>query len=235
LAERIQKIIAARGLMSRRAAERCIEAGRVTVDGRTASLGQSADPDKQLIRVDGEPLPPPPDKQYILFHKPRGVVTTRHDPQGRRTVMQCLPGKLQGLLPVGRLDMLSEGLLLLSNDGAFVKRLTHPSHEIEKEYHVSVRGDLDAALPVLYAPMELDGEPLAPARAEKLSDTRISVVIREGKNRQVRRMCEKAGLIVRRLVRVRQGSVTLGKLAVGECRVLTQQEIRDLTKGAAKP
>ena len=229
--ERLQKILSAAGLASRRRAEEYLTAGRVTVNGRTAGLGEKADPQRDDIRLDGRPVRPVSAHTYLMLYKPRGYVTTLADERGRRTVAQLVSGCGARVWPVGRLDLDSEGLLLMTDDGAFTQRLIHPSHQVEKEYLVTVEGDVDRALPVLSGPMELDGVPLSPARIGVLSRegadrARLSVVIHEGRNRQVRRMCALAGLEVRRLKRVREGRLTLGRLRPGEWRPLTAEEIR---------
>ena len=229
--ERIQKILSAAGLASRRRAEEYLTAGRVTVNGRTAGLGEKADPQRDDIRLDGRPVRPVSAHTYLMLYKPRGYVTTLADERGRRTVAQLVSGCGARVWPVGRLDLDSEGLLLMTDDGAFTQRLIHPSHQVEKEYLVTVEGDVDRALPVLSGPMELDGIPLAPARIGVLSRegadrARLSVVIHEGRNRQVRRMCALAGLEVKRLKRVREGGLALGRLRPGEWRRLTPQELQ---------
>lgn len=234
--ERLQKLIAASGLMSRRAAEACIEAGRVTLNGRAARLGEQAEPGIDTILVDGRPLPAPGEKVYILLNKPRGVVTTLRDEKGRRGVTELLGGLHARVYPVGRLDMDSEGLLLLTNDGDFANALAHPSHEVDKCYHAWVRGAVtDAALDALRAPMTLDGYALRPARVELLhredGGALLALTIHEGRNRQVRRMCEQVGLRVTRLRRVREGSLELGNLGVGQWRHLTEEERRALWNG----
>ncbi len=223
--ERLQKLISSAGLASRRAAEDMIAAGRVTVNGRIASLGESADAETDTVCVDGVPLRFHDNHTYIMLHKPRGYVTTLHDEQGRRTVAELVRIGDRRLYPVGRLDMYSEGLLLMTDDGALANAVMHPRGEVEKVYRTHIRGDLDAALPVLTGPMELDGCPLRPAKVRRLGDGIIEITIHEGKNRQVRRMCEAAGLKVERLVRVAEGPLRLGDLKVGTWRYLTENEI----------
>ena len=228
--ERLQKILSAHGLASRRAAEGWLAAGRVTVNGRPAQVGDKADPDRDDIRVDGKPLKGPSKRTYLMLNKPRGYVTTLSDEKGRRTVADLVRDCGARVWPVGRLDLDSEGLLILTDDGELTQRLLHPSHEVEKEYHVWVEGDVAAALPVLRGPLELDGIPLAPAWVERLGERELSVVIHEGRNRQVRRMCALAGLKVTRLQRVREGELRLGTLPKGRWRFLTQEELVALTK-----
>ena len=229
--ERLQKILSARGVASRRAAEAYLEAGRVTVNGRTAKVGDRADPERDEIQVDGKPLPSLDKRTYVMLNKPRGYVTTLSDEKGRRTVAQLVEGCGARVWPVGRLDLDSEGLLILTDDGALTQNLLHPSHEVEKEYHVWVEGNVAAALPVLRGPLSLDGVPLHPARVEVMGPGQLSVTIHEGRNRQVRRMCAAAGLKVRRLRRVREGGLTLGDLKVGCWRHLTEIELSQLLEG----
>ena len=234
MSERLQKRIAAAGLMSRRAAEDCIAAGRVTVNGRVACLGEQVEAADE-IRVDGRPLPQETDKVYIMLNKPRGYVTTLHDEKGRRNVTELLDGLGTRVYPVGRLDMDSEGLLLLTNDGDFANALMHPSREVDKRYELRVRGDVtDETLEALRAPMELDGRRLSPARVERLETlpdgARLAVTIHEGRNRQVRRMCERVGLAVLRLRRVSEGSLRLGGLKPGCWRPLTERELTALRR-----
>lgn len=226
--ERLQKLLSAAGVCSRRQAEGYIEAGRVTVNGRTARLGDKADPARDRVEVDGAPLRAPAGHTYLMLNKPRGYVTTLSDEKGRRTVAQLATGCPARVWPVGRLDMDSEGLLLLTDDGALTHRLTHPSHEVEKEYQVWVRGDVERALPILSAPVEDGGEVLCADRVERTEEKVLTVVIHQGKNRQVRRMCAAAGLKVERLRRVREGNLLLGELKTGCWRPLTQAELRDL-------
>nr|WP_317323217.1 pseudouridine synthase [uncultured Flavonifractor sp.] len=223
--ERLQKILSAHGVCSRRAAEGWLDDGRVTVNGRTAAVGDKADPDRDDIRVDGRPLKGPSQRTYLLLNKPRGYVTTLSDERGRKTVADLVKDCGVRVWPVGRLDLDSEGLLVLTDDGELTQRLLHPSHEVEKEYLVWVRGDLDSGLPVLRGPMKLDGVPLSPARVEQRGAGVLSVTIHEGRNRQVRRMCALAGLQVTRLRRVREGALTLGDLRPGRWRRLTPEEV----------
>ena len=223
--ERLQKILSARGVASRRTAEAYLEAGRVMVNGRPAGLGDRADPQRDDIRVDGRPLPPLERRTYLMLNKPRGCVTTLSDERGRRTVAQLVSGCGARVWPVGRLDLDSEGLLILTDDGALTQRLLHPSHQVEKEYQVWVAGDVERGLPVLRGPLALDGVALHPARVEVLGPGLLSVTIHEGRNRQVRRMCQAAGLTVRRLRRVREGGLTLGTLKSGRWRHLTAAEL----------
>lgn len=233
--ERVQKIIAASGLMSRRAAEERIAQGRVKVNGRTAEPGDRADPERDEIRVDGKPLPGPGARRYVLLHKPRGYVTTLSDEQGRRCVTELLRDIPERVYPVGRLDMDSEGLLLLTNDGDFANRLMHPSHEVEKCYRTWVQGE--AAImraELLRGPMEIDGYEIAPAKVELHEPIPggavLDITIHEGRNRQVRKMCEQAGLKVTRLVRIREGALTLGDLPRGKWRDLTEEEVQSLSR-----
>ncbi len=230
--ERLQKIIAASGLMARRKAEEAIEAGRVTVNGLPAHIGDSADPETDVILVDGKTLPSVARMLTIMLHKPRGVVTTLHDEKGRRDVTEFIRGLPERLVPVGRLDMDSEGLLLMTNDGALANRLMHPSHEVEKVYRTWVRGDAAAGIQRLRQPMELDGYRLHPAKVKLLEPTTdgavLEISIHEGRNRQVRRMCEQVGLTVTRLCRVREGGLVLGDLRPGQWRELTEEELRKL-------
>ena len=222
--ERLQKLLSAAGVCSRRHAEEYIQSGRVSVNGRTARLGDKADPVRDRILVDGVPLPTPKSHTYIMLNKPRGYVTTLSDEKGRRTVAELVSGCSARVWPVGRLDLDSEGLLLLTDDGELTHRLTHPSHQVEKEYHVWVSGDVDRALPVLSAPVHDGGETLTADRVERTGENALAVVIHQGKNRQVRRMCAAAGLTVKRLRRVREGALRLGGLRPGQWRFLTEEE-----------
>lgn len=233
--ERLQKLLSSAGICSRRKAEEYIIAGRVKVNGKTATLGDKADIEKDQVTVNDCPVQPQKKTIWLMLNKPRGYVTTLEDEKGRRTTAQLVENCNLRVWPVGRLDMDSEGLLLFTNDGEGTHRLLHPSHEVEKEYEVTVEGDVDRALPLLRGSMELDGRRLAPAKVrllqtEKPAEERLSVVIHEGKNRQVRRMCAMAGLKVKRLKRIREGSLWLGDLPVGAWRRLDKTEIEGLLR-----
>ncbi|HWO73853.1 MAG TPA: pseudouridine synthase [Dehalococcoidia bacterium] len=240
--ERLQKIISAAGVASRRAAEELIQEGRVTVNGAVIrELGARARPGIDEIRVDGKPIAAPERHTYILLHKPAGYVTTLADERGRRTVLDLLPDSLPRVYPVGRLDMDSEGLLILTDDGALAQAVAHPSGNIEKEYLVLVEGTPDAtALHRLRRGVALDGRPTFPARVEVLDRRRpgekaaswLRFTIHEGRNRQVRRMCEAVGHPVLRLRRIRIGPVRLSDLASGEWRHLTPGEVASLRAAA---
>ncbi len=231
--ERLQKIISSAGLMSRRAAEACISAGRVSVNGVTAVLGDKADPDIDSILVDGVPLPSTGEKVYIMLNKPKGYVTTMRDEKGRKNVSELVKGAGTRIYPVGRLDMYSEGLLLMTNDGDFANRMMHPSHNIRKTYHTWVQGqDIGLAMEYLRLPMELDGYEIHPAEVELVElfpgGAVLAISIHEGRNRQVRKMCEAVGLKVTRLRRVSEAGLTLGELKSGQWRYLTAEEVQRL-------
>ena len=230
--ERLQKILAARGLASRRKAEEMIVVGRVTVNGMTAALGDSADPDTDEIKVDGALLPSMEKYVYIMLNKPRGFVTTLSDEKGRPDVSQLVEDCGVRVYPVGRLDMDSEGLLLFTNDGSFANTLMHPKHQVEKTYDTWVTGYTPGGFQRLKEPMELDGYQLRRPKLKLVKAegdrARIQITIHEGRNRQVRRMCEIAGMHVTRLRRIREGSLSLGNLPKGKWRYLTEQEITDL-------
>ena len=232
--ERLQKIISARGVASRRKAEELILAGQVTVNGNPASLGDTADPETDEIRVAGQPLPPGERHVYILLNKPRGYVTTLSDEKGRSNVTQLVADCGVRVYPVGRLDMDSEGLLLLTNDGAFANALAHPKHEVEKTYDVWVTGYTPGGEARLARPITLDGYTIRPPKVRLLkaegSIARFRVTIHEGRNRQVRRMCESAGMHCTRLRRIQEGGLSLGPLPVGKWRYLTEEEVRRLQK-----
>lgn len=229
--ERLQKIISARGVLSRRAAEKAIQEGRVTVNGVPATLGMQADPAVDSIAVDGKALPKSEKYVYLMLNKPTGVVTTLSDEKGRKNVSQLVEGCGVRVYPVGRLDLNSEGLLLLTNDGDLTQKLTHPKHEVEKEYHVRVTGDVEQALPRLRRDMTVEGVHYLGAKVKLLpseaqGSSLLSVTIHQGKNRQVRKMCAACGLTVHRLRRVREGSLRLGTLSVGKWRYLTESEVK---------
>ncbi len=226
--ERLQKLLSAAGECSRRQAEGYIQAGRVTVNGQTAQLGDRADPARDRVELDGKPVLTRSGRTYIMLNKPRGYVTTLSDEKGRKTVAELVADCPARVWPVGRLDMDSEGLLLLTDDGALTHRLTHPAHQVEKEYQVRVIGDLERALPLLSAPVWSEGEELTADRVERTGRDTVTVVIHQGKNRQVRRMCAAAGLKVNRLRRVREGAVRLGGLRPGQWRPLTAAELAAL-------
>jgi 23S rRNA pseudouridine2605 synthase len=232
--ERLQKLISKAGITSRRAAEELILNGRVTVNGIVViELGSKADPAVDRIAVDGKPLQFSAKHMYILLNKPTGYITALKDSQGRPLVTDLLKGVEERVYPVGRLDYNTEGLLLLTNDGDWANRLMHPRHEVEKEYHVRVRGKvLDQQLKRMAGGVELEEGITAPAvvRMVKSSDQNdwISVTIHEGRNRQVRRMCEVVSLSVVRLRRVRYGSLEIGALKPGQFRYLTEAEVKGL-------
>ncbi len=230
--QRLQKLLSAAGICSRRAAEEYITAGRVTVNGLPASLGQRVDPELDEVCLDGKPLAAGSEMVYLMLNKPRGYVTTLSDEKGRRTVADLVRNCGVRVYPVGRLDLNSEGLLLMTNDGALAQRMTHPSHEVSKTYRVSVSGAVEGAAERLAALRDLEGEAIRPAQVSvhKLcgETAELSVTIHEGKNRQVRRMCAACGLTVRRLRRVREHTLELGRLPSGAWRYLTEEEIREL-------
>ena len=228
--ERLQKLISGAGIASRRAAEELILAGRVSVNGETAALGMSADLETDAVTVDGVPLRAPEERMYIMLNKPRGYVTTLSDEKGRKTVAGLVQGAGRRLYPVGRLDLNSEGLLIMTDDGEAANALMHPAHEVEKVYSVTVRGRVTqrqvAAMEALRA---IDGKEIRPAKVKLLSSddefTRLRFTIHEGRNRQVRRMCESVNLVVTRLVRTSEGELKLGKLPSGRWRLLTGDEV----------
>lgn len=227
--ERLQKIISAAGIASRRAAEKMIEQGRVTVNGQVAMLGQSADPDCDDIRLDGKALGFAGERMYIMLNKPRGFVTTLSDEKGRPTVAELVRSCGRRVYPVGRLDMDSEGLLLLTDDGEFANAMMHPRLEVGKTYETLVSGNAEAGLPVLRSALDIDGYIIRPAQVEMLGregdKTLLSITIHEGRNRQVRKMCEAASLRVHRLRRVSEGPLKLGDLPPGKWRKLTENEM----------
>ena len=235
MTERLQKIISSRGVTSRRKAEELIAAGRVTCNGRICLLGESADPEKDIILLDGKPLPSGSEYTYIMLHKPRGYVTTLSDEKGRDNAAQLVADCGKRVYPVGRLDMDSEGLLIFTNDGDFANKLMHPKHEINKIYRVLVKGYSEKALERLAQPIVVDGYAIAKPLVKRISQSGtdrawLEVVIHEGRNRQVRRMCAIAGMDVVRLIRIAEGAVRLGTLPLGKWRPLTEKELEQLNK-----
>ena len=233
--QRLQKLISAAGVASRRAAEELIAAGRVTVNGKGASVGMTADLETDEVCVDGEALRLPARRRYIVLHKPKGYVTTLKDDRGRPTVAELVEDAGGRLYPVGRLDMDSEGLLIMTDDGDAANALMHPSHEVDKVYTVFVQGeDIPGAIHKLRDMRTLEGEPIAPPSVmlieRKGTGAEIQITIHEGKNRQVRRMCAACGLHVSRLIRIAEGPVTLGELPRGRWRNMTADEISYLRK-----
>lgn len=231
---RLQKILSQRGVASRRAAEEMIQSGRVAVNGVPARLGASADPDADEILVDGKPLPVQAEAVYLMLHKPRGFVTTLSDEKGRRTAAELVADCGCRVYPIGRLDMDSEGLLLFTNDGEIANGLMHPKYTVEKEYTVSVKDFSPEKLELLKRPITLDGYTIAPPQVRLIqaqSDrAQVSVIIHEGRNRQVRRMCEAAGMQVNRLKRIREGKILLGNLPAGAWRHLNEAEVAEIKK-----
>jgi 23S rRNA pseudouridine2605 synthase len=237
--ERIQKILSRAGIASRRAAEQVMTDGRVTVNGETVrELGTKADVAKDDIRVDGVRIRPPADPVYLLLYKPRGVVTTRHDPEGRATVMGLVP-PVAGLFPVGRLDVGSEGLLILTNDGNFAQRVSHPRYEVPRVYQAKVRDvPTHETLARITAGVRVEGERLAADHVRVLeadNNSWLELTLHEGKNHEVRRLMEAVGHPVSKLKRVAIGPVTIRGLNPGQFRHLTPQEVRALTHGVRPP
>ena len=226
--ERIQKLLSQRGVASRRQAEQMVLQGRVTCNGAVCAVGQSVDPEIDMIQVDGSPLPSPQQHVYIMLHKPKGYVTTLSDEKGRKNAAQLVADCGQRVYPVGRLDMDSEGLLLFTNDGEFANKMMHPSHEIDKTYRVEVKGYTPENYTSLKEPIFLDGRRILPPELQLLSCeddiATMLITIHEGRNRQVRRMCARAGMQVKRLQRIKEGQLELGDLPIGKWRYLTEQE-----------
>jgi 23S rRNA pseudouridine2605 synthase len=232
--ERLQKVLARAGIGSRRVSEDLIADGRVFVNGTVAHLGQRVDPDVDEVTVNGEAIGVAQGLVYYLLNKPAGLVTTASDPEGRPTVVGLVPDEPR-VFPVGRLDIATEGLLILTNDGALAQRLTHPSHGVEKEYLAELVADpTPLALRQLREGVEIEpGVTSAPARVSRRDPGVIRIVIHEGRNRQVRRMCEVVGFPVSRLMRVRIGPITDTHLKPGEFRPLTLAEVRALGRASA--
>ena len=237
---RLQKIIAASGIASRRASEEFLRQGRVSVNGTPAKLGDSADPVRDVVTLDGEPIARDP-LTYWMLHKPIGVLTTTSDPEQRATVLQLLPRGLPRLFPVGRLDRDSAGLVLLTNDGDLAHRLLHPSLGNEREYQVTVKGEVaQRVLRRLERGVRLDDGPTAPAKVGRVHFdaatglTELTLTLIEGRKRQIRRSLRALGHPVKRLVRVRIGPLRLGRLERGEARPLRPEEVEKLRAHARK-
>lgn len=234
--ERIQKLISAAGIASRRSAEELIRQGKVRVNGNTARIGDTADLREDVIEVNGVRMKGPEEKRYIMLNKPRGFVTTLSDEQNRRTAAELVADCGVRVYPVGRLDLASEGLLLMTNDGELANRLMHPRNGIEKTYLVWTTGYMADSLERLRRPIELDGrpitEPKVALRSEKDGIALWEITIHEGRNRQIRRMCEAADLRVTRLRRISEGPLKLGNLRTGAWRELSEEEIRLLTENS---
>ena len=230
--QRLQKILSARGVASRRRSEEMIQNGQVTVNGIAASLGDSADAETDEIRVNGQLRPGGQQSVYILLNKPRGYVTTLSDEKGRPNAAQLVADCGIRVYPVGRLDMDSEGLLLFTNDGAFANALTHPKQEVEKVYEVWVSGYYPGGEEKMSRPIVLDGYRIRPPKVTLLSvreaKAKLRVTIHEGRNRQIRRMCEAAGMRCTRLKRIQEGNLLLGDRPCGHWRYLTPEEIAEL-------
>jgi 23S rRNA pseudouridine2605 synthase len=232
--ERLQKVLAATGWGSRRTCEELIAEGRVTVNGEVAQLGRRVDAENDLIELDGAPVGVKPGHEYYLHNKPTGALTTAKDTHGRRTVIDLVPAEPR-VFPVGRLDVDTEGLLLMTNDGDLAHRITHPSHGVEKEYLVHVRGRVSAGeLRQLRDGVELDDGITSPATASQPSPGVLRLTIHEGRNRQVRRMCDAIGHPVLRLVRTRIGPITDRSLRPGDWRELSTGERRALVEAVAR-
>ena len=232
--ERLQKVLARAGVGSRRACEDLIRQGRVTVNGRVASLGDQVDPRADRVDVDGGRVPLDPELRYLALHKPRGVVTTASDPQGRPDVSRYYPEDAR-VFPVGRLDRDTEGLLLLTNDGELANRLLHPRYGVEREYLAEVEGrPTDRVLAALRRGVQLKDGAARPASVRRVGGSgergALRIVMTEGRKREVRRMLDAVGLPVRRLVRVRVGPIRLGRLRPGEVRELEPGEVRELLR-----
>ena len=232
---RLQKHLAECGIASRRKAEELIEQGKVKVNGHPAILGQKVDPKRDKITVRGKTVVAgKTEKVYIMLHKPRGFVTTTSDEKGRKCVTDLVKDAGNRLFPVGRLDLNSEGLLFMTNDGEFANKLMHPKHEVKKTYEVWANGYRSGAEELLLKPIELDGYKIKEPKVNLISvrDTgvRLEITIHEGRNRQVRRMCQAAGLHVTRLRRISEGTLKLGDLPKGKWRRLTADELKQLGK-----
>ena len=231
--QRLQKILSNYGVASRRKAEQMILDRRVRVNGNTASLGDAADDEEDVIEVDGVRLKRQPARIVLMLNKPRGYVCTLSAEKGRKNVAELVSGCGARVYPVGRLDLNSEGLLLLTNDGELANRLTHPKKEVDKVYLVWLSQYIPGCEDSIASPIEIDGRPTSPAKVEKLRQegetALLRITIHEGRNRQIRRLCERANVTVTRLRRVAEGSLQLGDLKPGQWRVLTEEEIAGLS------
>jgi 23S rRNA pseudouridine2605 synthase len=230
---RLQKILSAHGVCSRREAESLIEAGRVTVNGAVARAGESADDEKDVVCVDGKAIRARAENIYIMLNKPRGYLSAVKDARSEKTAALLVRECGARVYPAGRLDKDSEGLLLMTNDGELTNHLTHPRFEVSKTYLVSCEGELEPFLERLSAPMEMDGSLTRGAEITLPRPGQARVTLREGRNRQVRRMFEACGLTVKRLQRVEEHGLRLGRLPVGEWRYLTPKELALLKQGRA--
>lgn len=232
--ERLQKVLARAGIGSRRACDELIEAGRVSVNGERAQLGRRIDPDHDRVAIDGTPVGVLPGLVHYLLNKPPGVISTASDPEGRPTILDLVPSEPR-VFPVGRLDMATEGLIILTNDGELAQLLAHPSHGVEKEYLAELEADPSpAAIRQLREGVELEpGVRSAPAKANRVGPRLVRIVVHEGRYRQVRRMCEGVGYPVLRLVRTRIGPITDSRLKPGTWRHLEQKEVHDLAASAS--
>ena len=234
---RLQKLLADCGIASRRKAETMILAGQVKVNGEVAKIGDKVDPKKDKVSVNGKPLVTKVSNVYVMLHKPRGFITTMSDELDRRCVAQLVTDIPERIYPVGRLDRDSEGLLLLTNDGEFANSLTHPSMHVPKTYRVTVRPAItDEQLTQITMGMVIDGQKTAPATVRVISQEPgrvvLEIVLYEGRNRQIRKMCEALGLEVARLKRIAVGPVKMGMLQPGEYRRLTREEVKKLLAAA---
>ena len=229
---RLQKLLSERGIASRRKAEELIEQGKVKVNGHVARLGDKADDRKDIVTVAGKRVAKAEMPVYLMLYKPRGYITTTSDERGRKTAAELVADCGRRVFPVGRLDKDSEGLLLFTNDGTLTQQLLHPRHQVDKVYQVTVSGALEGAEERLSRMRMLEGEPIQPAQVRRLSQKGetavLEVIIHQGKNRQIRRMCRQAGLSVLRLRRVQEHTLHLGNLPSGKWRYLTDEELQDL-------
>lgn len=238
---RLQKYFTDCGVLSRRAAEKEIEEGRVKVNGHPAPLGTKIDPSSDIVVWKGKPvLPTAKEHHYIALNKPRGYITSTSDPQNRKCVTELLEGHEGRVYPIGRLDYISEGLLLLTDDGTLANRLTHPKHHLPKVYRVKVAGHVsDEQYETLTGEMEIDGYKLLPVFVDVVGEdetgTLLKMTLNEGRNRQIRKMCEKVGLTVKRLCRVSIGNIKLDGLPVGKWRYLSEKEVAELYRATGNP